>query len=219
MPISPISAPGEAIDKDPDINGILLYINSTGGNTGSASILMLELLRLKKKLPIVAFVKDLATSCGYCVAATSDCIIASPGADIGDIGIVYMWEEHTDVSVDKDGYKANVKKEYVVQGKYKYFSTAQSMSKEQKKIYMRVVESIYSWFTGQVAKLRGLKLEDLDVWADGKLFSAVDAQELGLVDVLGTWSDAEDKFKGLWQQRGMGKFDKVNYILQNGTFI
>lgn len=208
-----------AINKNQSIKGIVLCIDSNGGNTGCAATLTLELMRLKKKMPIVAFINSNACSGGYLIAAIADFIIASPGAAVGSIGVIHSWEEHDKVRIDRNGYKADVKHYGVIKGKYKHALNTQVITEEHKQIFVRMVESQYDWFTSQVASSRGLKLEERDIWADGKVFSAIDGCEIGLVDVLGSWSDIDDCLKQSWKKRGMGEFGEIKYINKNGIIV
>jgi signal peptide peptidase SppA len=74
-------------DRDPDISGILLSIDSPGGTVAGTEELG-NIIRDTKK-PVVAFVDDLAASAGYWLASQADEIIANNStAQVGSIGVL-----------------------------------------------------------------------------------------------------------------------------------
>jgi len=75
--------------KNPAIKAILIKIESSGGSTGSCQALAFDIEYLKKEYPkpIIAYVENLCTGGAYQIAASTDHIVATGSAIIGNIGI------------------------------------------------------------------------------------------------------------------------------------
>jgi signal peptide peptidase SppA len=69
---------------------VALVINSPGGSPAQSHLIMrrIRALAVEKKLPVLAFVEDVAASGGYMIACAADEIIADPNSILGSIGVV-----------------------------------------------------------------------------------------------------------------------------------
>lgn len=70
---------------------VALAINSPGGSPAQSSLIAARIRRLaeKHKLPVHAFVEDLAASGGYWLATAADDIWLDPNSIVGSIGVIY----------------------------------------------------------------------------------------------------------------------------------
>ncbi len=78
-------------ENDPNVEAIVLLINSPGGAASASESLYLQIQRLAEKEdgpPIVTSVDAIATSGAYFAAAPSDYIYAKPGSVVGSIGTI-----------------------------------------------------------------------------------------------------------------------------------
>src|SRR5215470_6694131 len=69
---------------------VALLINSPGGSAVQSRQIYLRIRQLSadKKLPVLAFVEDVAASGGYMIACAADEIICDPSSILGSIGVV-----------------------------------------------------------------------------------------------------------------------------------
>ena len=75
---------------DPSVKGIMLNIDSPGGDLAGAVETASAVRSLAARKPVVAFVDSLAASAAYVVAAAASRIIATPSATLGSIGVVML---------------------------------------------------------------------------------------------------------------------------------
>lgn len=134
---------------------------------------------------------DVAASGGYLAAVRADTIVAQPGTITGSIGVFGMWPVATDllhslgINVERLQAGANA-------GLY---STFQPPSAAQRSAIASELDTIYAEFTRQVSEARRLDASRLDDAARGRVFTGLDARQMGLVDELGGLSRALDLAK------------------------
>ena len=79
-------------DSD-SVRGILLNINSPGGDVAVSQELYAEIKRLReeKGKVVVAYLSSVGASGAYYVACGADRIVANPGTVVGSIGVIAEW--------------------------------------------------------------------------------------------------------------------------------
>lgn len=183
----------EKAAKDKHIKAVVLRINSPGGTVSGADVVLHELLAFKaeQNLPVVACLTGLATSGGYYVAQAADTIVAYPTCITGSIGVLSM-KLNLKGLMDKVG----VDGEIVKSGRWKdFWSPFRPATPEEKRMMQEIIDDFYRGFVEVVAKGRKLKLEEVRRVADGRIFTASQAKDLGLVDQLGYLDDALEMAK------------------------
>jgi len=196
----------EKAAKDSHIKAVVLRINSPGGTVSGADVVLHELLAFKaeRNLPVVACLTGLATSGGYYVAQAADTIVAYPTCITGSIGVLSM-KLNLRGLMDKVG----VDGEMVKSGEWKdFWSPFRPATPEEKRMMQEVIDDFYRCFIDVVAKGRKLKLEEVRRVADGRIFTASQAKDLGLVDKLGYLDDALELAK---KQAGLAEAKVVRY--------
>jgi protease IV len=183
----------EELDKaaqDARIKAVVLKINSPGGTVSAADVILHELKAFKanKNVPVVVCLQGLAASGGYYVAQAGDTIIAYPTCITGSIGVIAM-KFNLQGLMDKIGVGEDV----VKTGKWKdFWSPFRPATPEEKAMMQQVIEDFYRRFVDVVAQGRKLSLKATQKLADGRIFTAAQARDLGLVDQLGYLDDAID---------------------------
>src|ERR1019366_7149285 len=101
------------VGADSAITGVIVRINSPGGEVVASDDLWRAMNELKKKKPVVISMSDDAASGGYYMAMTGDPLIAYPGTITGSIGVVFG-------KPDLHGLydKVGVTKDYVSRGRF-----------------------------------------------------------------------------------------------------
>ncbi len=174
-------------EKD-EVKAIVLEINSPGGSVGAVQELHAQILRLRKekKKPVVALLGDVAASGGYYLAAACDKVIAHPGSLTGSIGVIMEIP-----NVEGLFAKIGVKMDPVKSGKHKDIgSPTRAMTPEERKILQDLINDAYEQFLGAVGEGRKMDIEKLRPLADGRIFTGRQAKDEGLVDMLGSSTDA-----------------------------
>ncbi len=168
------------------VKAIVVRIDSPGGGVGPSQEIYQELKKIRKKKPVVCSVGSMAASGGYYVACAAEKIVANPGAITGSIGVIVEYANFQEL-MEKIGLQGVV----VKSGKYKdIMSPIREMTKEERAILQSVLDNIHTQFVSAVAEGRGLEQPQVEAIADGRIFTGAQAKELGLVDSLGTLSDA-----------------------------
>lgn len=172
--------------NDPSVVGIILNVDSPGGNVHGVQALADEIHRARGRKPIVAQVNSTMASAAYWLGAAADEIVMSPGAQAGSIGVYAL---HRDVSAAAD--KEGVKMTFVSAGKYKVEGNAyEPLADEAREAIQGQVDSYYGDFTGSVAKYRGVKATDVrNGFGEGRMLKDASAVKAGLADRIGTFDD------------------------------
>jgi serine protease SohB len=160
---------------------VLVRIDSPGGTVNGYGHAASQLLRVHDAgIPLTICVDEVAASGGYMCAAVADKIIAAPFAYIGSIGVVAGMPNFVDLMK-----KIGVRYVELTAGENKRTLTPFSEPTPQKEaIEIERLGAIHNAFKNLI-KQRRPNL-DIDKVADGNYWLAVDAKELGLVDVIQT---------------------------------
>lgn len=172
---------------DPATRALVVRIDSPGGGVAASQEIFEELLRFKESgKPVVASMGSLAASGGYYVALGCDEIIASPGTITGSIGVI-MTLPNTKELLRKVGLEIQV----IKAGEHKDVgSPFRPLEDADRAILQELLDDAHQQFVQAFAAARGLAPESALALADGRVFTGRRAQELGMVDGLGTYHDA-----------------------------
>ncbi len=172
--------------KDPGIKAIVLKINSPGGEIAPSQEIYRE---IEKTLPVKAVVASMGTvaaSGGYYIAAAASRIVANPGTITGSIGVIMEFLRAEDLLK-----KIGVGLEIVKSGEFKDIgSPDRKLTDKERQLLHALIMDIQSQFVEAIVRGRKLPVEHVMQIADGRIFSGVQAKELGLVDLLGNFEDA-----------------------------
>ena len=173
---------------DDNNRGLILFINTPGGTVYETDEVYLELLEYKESgKPYYVAMGSQATSGGYYMAAPADKIYANRNCWTGSIGVTMGTFYDISELLDKYG----VETETITSGDNKAMgSSVEPMTKEQKEIFQSLVDEAYEQFVGIVADGRNMSVKEVKKLADGRIYTALQAKENGLVDEIGTLEDA-----------------------------
>jgi protease-4 len=178
----------EKAAQDDRIKAVVLKINSPGGTVSAADVILHELKAFKasRGVPVVVCFQGLAASGGYYLGQAGDTIIAYPTCITGSIGVIAMKFNFRGL-MDKVG----VDDDLVKSGKWKdFWSPFRPASPQEKEMMQQIIDDFYRRFVDVVAQGRHLSLKQTREVADGRIFTASQARDLGLVDQLGYLDDA-----------------------------
>ncbi len=177
--------------SDNSVKAILIEINSPGGSVVASD----EIANIIKKSnkPVVAWIGEIGTSGAYYIASACDYIVASKGSLTGSIGVISIFTDYSGL-LKKLGINVTV----IKAGKYKDMGSGyRPLTQEEIEMLENISYQIYDMFIEEVADNRNLSKDYVRKIAEGRLYTGLQAKEVGLVDEVGTKEDAIEIAKKL----------------------
>jgi len=178
--------------EDRSIRAVVLEISSPGGEVTASEDLYFEVLRLRDRKPVIAAVNEMAASGAYYVAAAADQIYAKPGSTIGNIGVI-------SVLPDPDF----VDELLFTTGPFKLSGGSQVEA-------IRQLEVLKDTFLTAILAQREDRLQvGPEILSRGEVYLGLQAEQIGLVDQVGSKGDAVEAAARLAKLR--------NYVVVDRT--
>lgn len=188
-PVSYVVEKLQTAEKDPRVKAVVLRINSPGGSVTASDSLYQEVLAFKGrcKKPIIAYFQDVAASGAYYTACACDEIIAQRTSVTGSIGVVMQMADLTGLMA-----KMGVSADAITSGTFKDAgSPFRQMKPDERKLFQGIVNGFYNQFVDVVAAGRpNLTRSQIITLADGRVYTASQALEAGLIDRISTFQEA-----------------------------
>ncbi|MBL8196239.1 MAG: signal peptide peptidase SppA [Blastocatellia bacterium] len=180
--------------EDYEVKALIVRINSPGGTVGASQEIYQALKKVREKgIPVIASFGDVAASGGVYVAMAANKIISNPGTITGSIGVIIKSNNLTEL-YNKIGVSAEV----IKSGEYKdILASYRSLTPEERELLQETIDDTYLQFVEAVAEGRGLSIEQVKQFADGRIFSGRQAKNFKLVDELGDLQTAINVAKQL----------------------
>lgn len=174
------------IKNDANVKGVILRVNSPGGDSLASDVIQHELKMLSAAKPIVVSMSDVAASGGYYISMTGDPVLAYPDTITGSIGVLYARPMIKGL-LDKLGIQA----ELLSRGKLADMdSITQPLSDAARQKLHEAIQSTYRIFVSKVAASRHKTYDQIDQIAQGRVWMGSQARQNGLVDQLGGFNQA-----------------------------
>lgn len=168
------------------VKAVVLRVDSPGGSAFASDIIRREVDLLKQAgKTVVASMGSYAASGGYWISAPADAIVASPTTVTGSIGIFGFF-----MTFEKSLEKLGIFTDGVGTTDLAGLSIARPISDKVAQVFQLGIERGYQDFIALVAEHRNMTLQEVDKIAQGRVWSGMQAQQLGLVDALGDLGDA-----------------------------
>jgi len=164
------------------VKAIVLRVNSPGGNAIASELITNEVIKAKKKKPIIVSMGDMAASAGYEMSSNASYIVANPTTITGSIGVFGVVPNFSRMLKNKIGITFDTVKTHANSNP---ISVVTPMTKDAKIMMQRNVENFYVNFVSKVAQGRGKTTDYINSIAKGRVWSGVDAKQIGLVDEFG----------------------------------
>jgi len=177
-----LSAAIKTAREDKNIKAIVLRINSPGGSALASEIILREALLAHKEKPFIVSMGDLAASGGYYIACAADTIVAQPTTLTGSIGVFGLMFNAKKLLNEKIGINietVNTNKHSDVGSMFR------PLTDEERNMIQKSVEDIYTTFITHVANARNMTTAQVDSIGQGRVWSGINAKEIGLVDEIG----------------------------------
>jgi len=174
---------------DREVQAVIISIDSGGGGITASDIIYKALMDFKaagEGRKVVAICGDTAASGAYYVALAADRIVGHPTTVTGSIGVLIQT-----INMRELGEKIGVRNVTIKSGKNKdMLNPLAEFTEEQRGMLQVLVDELHDRFVIRVAEDRNLPEPVVRDLADGRVFMASKAMELGLVDRIGYWEDA-----------------------------
>ncbi len=169
------------VANDKGIKGVIVRIDSPGGEVAASDAIWREMNLLAKKKPLVISMSDTAASGGYYMALTGDPILAYPGTFTGSIGVVFGKPTLRGLY-----NKLGITKDTLTRGRFAAIDSDYSPlgPAEQAKL-QQGIEVTYKDFVTKVAQARRRAYNEVEEAAQGRVWLGSQAKPRGLVDELG----------------------------------
>lgn len=188
---------------------VALQINSPGGSAAQSHLIFQRIRALadEKKIPVFAFVEDVAASGGYMIACAADEIVCDPSSIVGSIGVVggsFGFEKLID--------KIGVERRLYTSGENKAMLDPFLPEKAEDVAKLKAIQKdIHEHFIALVKSRRGDKLDSREsALFTGEYWTGSRAKELGLIDSIGD-------LRGTLRAR-YGEKVKTPLIVERGFF-
>ena len=180
-------------ERDRRVAAILFYVESPGGDAFASDLIWREVERIRAKKPVVVLMGGVAASGGYYVSAAANHVVVRRNTITGSIGVVSIRPVAENL-YDMVGVNPVALERGARAGLH-------DLSRRPTPDELGVIEGqiafSYDEFKDRVARGRGMEAEDLEAIAAGRVWTGVEACELGLADEIGGYREALDKAREL----------------------
>lgn len=165
---------------DPAVQSIVLWMDSPGGATAGLADLADAVKSAASQKPVIAQVDGMAASAAYWVASQATRIHAGRMDMVGSIGTRMMLYDYSALFA-KEGIEAVA----IDTGEFKSAGAMGTRITEAHKAeFQKMVDALFAEFKQAVVSGRRMNPAQLDKLADGRVFGASEALQLGLIDAI-----------------------------------
>jgi len=176
---------------DPAVEGILLEVDSGGGEASGCFELVEHIYAARQQKPVWAIANDYAASAGYAIASAAERLYANAFMGlVGSIGVVIT---HLDRSIKNE--KEGLVYTFITAGENKAEGNPhETLSDNARSFMQQRVRQTYGIFVDAVARNRHLKPQDI-MDTEASIYSAEDALKIGLIDAIGNFDQVLSDFR------------------------
>ena len=166
-------------EKNDDIKGVVIRVNSPGGSALASDIIYNSIKNMTK--PVYISMGGVAASGGYYISAAGDKIYADKETLTGSIGVITMIPNISELLK-----KAEINYSVISKGKYSDMgSIVKNLTEDEKDKIRASSLKVYEEFVDRVAEGRNMTREEVLKSAEGRVWLGEEAKEIGLVDEIG----------------------------------
>jgi protease-4 len=193
------------VENDSSIKGVIVRVDSPGGDGIASDDILHEMQSLSKKKPVLISMSDLAASGGYFIAMTGDPVLAYSNTLTGSIGVFFG-------KVDLRGLydKIGLKKELLTRGRFAAIdSEYKPLTPEEREKVQKEIQVFYRGFVERVAAGRKRPYDQVEPLAQGRVWLGSQAKMNGLVDEIGGLDRAVEMIK---QRTNIAASEQVSLV-------
>ena len=187
-PVSVFRERLDAIECDPHVCAVVMRINTPGGSVTATDIMWRDLTAFKSRtcLPVVACLMDVGAGGGYYLATAADTIVAHPTTVTGGIGCILNVYNLQDLMAQFNILGVPIKAGTNID----LGSPIKALGDEKRKLLQTMADEFHDRFKDVVVRARPCVDGKIESTFDGRVFTAEQAKELGLIDQIGYFDDA-----------------------------
>jgi protease-4 len=194
------------VRNDSSIKGVIVRVNSPGGDSVASDEILHELKMLSAAKPLTISMSDYAASGGYFISMTGDPIVSYPDTLTGSIGVLYI-RPNLHGLLDKLG----IGDDQISRGKLAGLDDiSHPLSDAGRQKLHESIEATYQSFVGKVAAARKKTYDQIDAIAQGHVWMGAQAKQNGLVDQLG---DLDEAVQIIRKKAGLSSTGETNLVL------
>jgi protease-4 len=180
----------DAVAADPKVVAVVVRINSPGGGVTATDIMWhdLQVFKQQTQLPVVACIMDAGAGGAYYLATAADQIIAHPTSVVGGIGVILNLYNLQDTMAQFNIIASPVK----AGNKIDLGSPIVKIDDEGRALLQTIANAYHERFRRVVLQTRSSVRGDDPTNFDGRIFTAEQAMQHGLIDTVGYLNDAVD---------------------------
>lgn len=168
--------------SDSSVKAVVMRINSPGGSALASEVILREAFLTRDVKPLIVSFGDVAASGGYYIACAAHKIVSGPTTITGSIGVFGLIPNAEKFFNNKLGITFDVAK---TNYQSDFGSITRPMTAQETMIIQNQVNDIYNTFITHVANARNMTKEQVDSIGQGRVWTGLDALEIGLVDEIG----------------------------------
>ena len=176
----------EEVRDNHKVAALIVDIDSPGGAASDSDLLYENIRQIAKKKPVIAYIRGMGASGGYYIACGAGTIMASRGALVGSIGVLYM-RPIAEQLLSKVGVEFSVFKSGRLKDMTGFW---RKPTEEESGKFQSLTTQMYDLFVLVVTEARKMTEETVRELATGEVYTAKQAQEMRLIDRQGTLEDA-----------------------------
>jgi len=185
----------QSLIDNPHDRGILLYMNTPGGTVYHSEEIRLAILEYKEATgrPVYVYMAEMCASGGYWISMAADRLIANRISITGSIGVVSTYFDTSEL-FDKLGIRTVV----IDTGENKSVGApGVAITPAQEAVIRSVIDEYKDLFIEVVADGRNMNKDTVRNIADGRIYTAQQAYDLGLIDEINGWDNTLTIFEEL----------------------
>ena len=188
--------------RNPEIKGVVIKMGSPGGGASASEQLYHETAKLREEKPVVMVINGMMASGGYMMAMGVNHTYSKTSTLVGNIGVV---------AGTGPIFPPQIPEQFAFSGPYKLTGVS-------RRDWISDLDMLKEAFVEMVVRERGDKLKiTREELADGKLYTGMEAVALGLVDEIGSDTEAYEKVAEL---AGIRRYSLVNVNVEvNRLFV
>lgn len=174
---------------NPDVRGVLLDIDSGGGEEAGCLDFADTIMELRKEKPIWGIANGMACSAAYAILASCDRAVMTTTGDVGSIGVVGIHADHSKM-LEQEGIAIS----FIYAGEHKIDGNfAQPLSEQARAAWQSNIDESYERFVTAIAARRPMSAEQVKA-TQAQVYGSRQALELGLVDAVASFEATRREF-------------------------
>ncbi|WP_066186923.1 MULTISPECIES: signal peptide peptidase SppA [Gracilibacillus] len=202
----------EQAGEDSSVGGIILRVNTPGGGVVESAEIHDKIVEIKETYdkPVYVSMGNTAASGGYYISAPVDKIVAHNATLTGSIGVIMESYNFSELA-DQLGIDVNT----IKSGEFKdIMSSTRDMTDEERELLQTMIDDMYADFVQVIVDGRDMTEDRVRELGDGRVYTGSQAQEVGLVDELGSFDDTVAMMK---EEQDLANAPVIEY--QEGAYF